>query len=239
MKLRHPWLIRIAAFLGALVVRCWIGSLRYRYQPLGPNVDPHQPGATQRIIYAFWHENLLLLAYQYGRPDIYVLISKHADGQLITEIAERLGFRSVRGSATRGGVQAVREMITRAGQDAHLAITPDGPRGPRREVQMGVVYLAAQTGLPIVPIGISFDRPWRARSWDRFALPRPGSRARTVTGALIHVPADADREQLERYRQRLEQAMHEVSRIADEWIASGVCPTSLAGGLEEKGPQAA
>jgi lysophospholipid acyltransferase (LPLAT)-like uncharacterized protein len=224
MKLRHPWFIRIVAFLGAWLVRCWIGTLRYCYQPLGPNVDPHRPEMNQRVIYAFWHENLLLLAYQYGRPDIYVLISTHADGQLITEIAERLGFRTVRGSATRGGVKAVREMIARAGQSAHLAITPDGPRGPRREVQMGVVYLAAQTGLPIVPIGISFDRPWRANSWDRFALPRPWSRARTVTGQLIHVPTDADREQLEAYRQRLEQSLREVSRIADRWAESGTWP---------------
>jgi lysophospholipid acyltransferase (LPLAT)-like uncharacterized protein len=227
MRLRHflrrPWVLRTLAILGAWLIRCWIGTLRYAYRPLGPNVDPHQPGLHQRIIYAFWHENLLLLAYQYGRPDIRVLISEHADGQLITEIAERLGFRTVRGSRTRGGRKAMMEMIRDFGDD-HIAITPDGPRGPRREVQPGLVYVAAKTGKPIVPIGISFDRPWRAKSWDRFCLPRPWSRARCVTGELIHVPADADREQLEAYRKHVERAMEEVSTIADRWVESGEWP---------------
>jgi lysophospholipid acyltransferase (LPLAT)-like uncharacterized protein len=222
---RHPWVIRTLAFFGALAVRCWIGTLRYQYRPLGPNVDPHRAELKQRVIYAFWHENLLLLAYQYGRPDIHVLISEHADGQLITEIAERLGFRSVRGSRTRGGRKAMLEMI-RIAAEAHIAITPDGPKGPRRQVQPGLVYLAAKTGLPIVPIGIGFDRPWRARSWDCFALPRPFRRARTVTGELIHVPADADKEALEAYRQRVEQSMLEVGAIAEHWAESGTLPRS-------------
>jgi lysophospholipid acyltransferase (LPLAT)-like uncharacterized protein len=221
--LRRPWVIRTLAFCGALLIRCWIGTLRYEYRPLGPNVDPHQPGFKQRVIYAFWHENLLLLAYQYGRPDIYVLISDHADGQLITDIAERLGFRTVRGSKTRNGAKAMLEMLRR-GADAHIAITPDGPRGPRRQVQQGVVYLAAKTGMPIVPIGIAFDRPRRARSWDRFALPVAFRRARTVTGELIQVPGDADREQMEVYRQRVERAMHEAGEVAEAWAASGVWP---------------
>lgn len=226
MKLRHPWLIRFAALLGSWFIRGWIGSLRYCYQPLGPNVDPHQVGMKDRVIYAFWHENLLLLAYQYGRPDIHVLISESADGQLITEVAERLGFRTVRGSRKSGSRKAMLQMM-RLGKDDHIAITPDGPRGPRRQVQSGIVYLAAKTGLPIVPIGIAFDRPWRAKSWDRFALPRPGSRARVVTGEYIRVPADADREQMETYRSRLEQAMHAVDAIAENWIATGELPNEL------------
>src|SRR5206468_6190352 len=107
-------------------------------------------------LYAFWHEHLLLPAYHYGRRDIRVLISTHADGQLIAEVCRRLGFGLVRGSTTRGGVEAVRQML-RDGGASHLAITPDGPRGPRRRVQPGVSFLASRTGLPVVPMGIGHD----------------------------------------------------------------------------------
>jgi lysophospholipid acyltransferase (LPLAT)-like uncharacterized protein len=103
----------------------------------------------------------------------------------------------------------------------HLALTPDGPRGPRRRVQPGVVYLAARTGLPVVPIGIAFSGAWRMRSWDRFALPRPYSAAWCVTTEPIRVPADADRAALEEYRLRVERALEEASRAAEAWAARG------------------
>src|SRR5919199_910181 len=127
MKLRHPGLLKAAGLAAAWAVRLWMGTLRYRYRPLGLDVDPNQPGLRGRYIYAFWHENLLLPAYRYGRPDVWVLISQHADGQLIAEVCRRLHFSLVRGSTTRGGVEAVRQML-RAGRECHLAITPDGPR---------------------------------------------------------------------------------------------------------------
>jgi lysophospholipid acyltransferase (LPLAT)-like uncharacterized protein len=214
MKIRQRWLIKALGFAVAWVVKLWIGTLRYRYRPLGPNVDPNQPGFEGRYIYAFWHENMLLLAYQYGRRDIRVLISQHADGQLIAEACRHLKFRLVRGSTTRGGAEAVRQMLRLAG-GSHLAITPDGPRGPRRQVQPGLVYLAAKTGLPIVPIGIAFHRAWRMRSWDRFALPHPWSAAECVTAEPIEVPEDADKEQLEAYRRRIEEAMSRATAAAE------------------------
>jgi lysophospholipid acyltransferase (LPLAT)-like uncharacterized protein len=216
MKIRRTWLIRLIAFIGAYIVRLWISTLRYRYQPLGPNVEPTQPGLHERYLYAFWHENLVLLAYHYARPDVYVLISQHADGELIAEICRRLGFSLVRGSTSRGGVEAVRQML-RVGDGAHLAITPDGPRGPRRHVQLGLVYLAARTGMPIVPIGIGFHQPWRTQSWDRFVLPRPWSVATCVTAPPVTVPTDADKEQLEEFRRRVEETMLCVTAIAEDW----------------------
>jgi hypothetical protein len=198
MKIRRRWLLKAAGFTAACAVRLWVGTLRYRYRPLGPNVDPHHPECRDRYIYAFWHENMLLPAYHYGRSDVYVLISQHADGQLIAEVCRHLGFRTVRGSTTRGGVEAVRQML-RAG----------------RKVQPGLVYLAARTGLPIVPAGFAYDRPWRARSWDRFAMPRPWSLGTCVTGDPIAVPPDVDREGLEHYRRLVEDALLRVTAAAE------------------------
>src|SRR5947209_11259838 len=107
MKIRHPFLIKALGFAAAWTVRLWIGTVRYRYRPLGPNMDPNQPSFKGRYIYAFWHENLIMPAYQYGRPDIWVLISQHADGQLIAETCRHLRFKAVRGSTTRGSVEAI------------------------------------------------------------------------------------------------------------------------------------
>lgn len=222
MKIRHPLLIKAIGWVGAWLIRVWVGTLRYRYYPLGLNVDPWRPGLNSWYIYAFWHENMLLLAYQYGRPDIWVLISQHADGQMIADTCRHLHFNLVRGSTTRGGVEAVRRML-KAGRAAHLAITPDGPRGPRRQVQPGLVYLAARTGLAIVPVGIGYDRPWRLNSWDRFALPRPFSRAVTVTADPISIPPDADKDQLEAFRQRVEAALSEATQRAAIAAENGLC----------------
>jgi lysophospholipid acyltransferase (LPLAT)-like uncharacterized protein len=226
MKIRHTLLIQAVGFAVAWVVRLWIGTLRYRYRPMGANLDPNQPGFQGRYLYAFWHENILVPAYHYGRRDIHVLISEHADGQMIAETCRHLGFRVVRGSATRGGARAIRQMVRRS-RSAHLAITPDGPRGPRRQVQPGVVYLAALTGLPIVPFGIAFERAWRMRSWDRFAVPYPYSAAVCVTAEPIRVPEDLRRDQLESYRLRVQNAMDAATEAAER-IVRGQPPSSEA-----------
>ena len=217
MKIRHPLLIKAMGFAIGWLVRLWIGTLRYRYRPMAANLDPNQLNFHGRYLYAFWHENILVPAYHYGRRDIHVLISEHADGQLIAEACRHLGFRVVRGSATRGGARAVRQMA-RHSRSAHLAITPDGPRGPRRQVQMGVVYLAALTGLPIVPFGIAFESAWRMRSWDRFAVPRPWSGAVCVTAEPVSVPQDIRKDQLEAYRRRVQEAMDTVSEAAERIV---------------------
>jgi lysophospholipid acyltransferase (LPLAT)-like uncharacterized protein len=227
MKLRNKTLIRAVAWAGSWLVRGWMGTLRYDYHPLGPNVDPRRPGIAGRYLYAFWHENLLLPAYCYGRPDINILISQHADGELIAETCGHLHFSVVRGSTTRGGVEALRQMV-RLGKDAHLAITPDGPRGPRRQVQVGAVYLAARTGLPIVPTGIGYARAWRMNSWDRFAVPKPFTLGTVVTTPPIFITPESDRDVLERHRSHVEQAMNHASELAERWAQSGQPPTDVS-----------
>src|SRR5262249_36966311 len=160
-----PLLIRGAAFLAALAVRTWIGTLRYRRFLLGPDADPTTPGQRGRFIYSFWHETLLLPALRYSHTPTKVLISEHADGELIAQACRPLGLGLVRGSTTRGGVKAIREILDLGGK-YHVVVTPDGPRGPRRVVQPGLAYLAARTGLPIVPVGFGYHKAWRLDSWD-------------------------------------------------------------------------
>jgi lysophospholipid acyltransferase (LPLAT)-like uncharacterized protein len=232
MKIRHPFWIKLFALLFSWVIRLWIGTLQYRYRPLGANLSPRRPGLTGRYIYAFWHENLLLLAYHYGHPSIQVLISQHADGELIARVCHHLRFRTIRGSTTRGGMEALRQML-RASRACHIAVVPDGPKGPRRRLQLGAIYLASRTGLPIVAVGIGYDRPWRARSWDRFALPRLWTRACTVTSAPISVPPDLTREQLEDHRQHIQAVMDQVTSMAETWAETGQRPAAATAAMAE------
>lgn len=213
MKLRSPLLIRCIAAVAAFAIWCWISTFRIRVTSLDGRQHPVDP-ATEQFVYAFWHEGLL--APLTTRIKIRMLISQHADGEMIAQICQWLGFGVVRGSTTRGGCAALQNMM-RAGQSnvAHLGITPDGPKGPRRTLQMGVVWVASTTGLPVVLLGIGFARAWRARSWDRFALPVPGSKIYGVLSEPIHVPADLDRAGLERWRLYLEERLLHVTELAE------------------------
>ncbi len=215
MKLRHPWLIKSAGFTIACFVRCWMGTLRYRFHSFGPEVRPLEASTQGRYIYAFWHEYLAQPIFHYGGANVLALISQHADGQILAEVCRHLGLQVTRGSTTRGGVEAIRSILR--GRDAHLGITPDGPRGPRRRLQPGLVYLSARTGMPIVPIGFAFRKSWRLKSWDRFAIPRPWTVATTICGAPISIPPGVDREAIEGYRQAVENAILWATDLAEHW----------------------
>ncbi len=106
----------------------------------------------QSVIFAFWHGRQLMMPLAYRGQQAYVLISQHRDGELIHRIISKFGFRSVRGSTTRGGRAALRQLIKLGRQGVDLIVTPDGPKGPRETVQEGVIYLAKMTQLPIIPV---------------------------------------------------------------------------------------
>jgi lysophospholipid acyltransferase (LPLAT)-like uncharacterized protein len=175
--------------------------------------DPNQ----SRYIYAFWHEGLL--APLATHPKIRVLISQHTDGEVIAQICQRLGIGVIRGSTARGGCQALLEMIRSPDETTHLGITPDGPRGPRRELKPGVVMIASQSGLAIVPVGIGFVRAWRFGSWDRFALPCPGSVMVGVVGDPIFVPRDLDRGAMKQWDKVVEARLLELTQLAEDWAS--------------------
>ncbi len=217
MKLRDPRLIRIVGWLVAVFLMVWRLMVRLRIEPVAKARhldDPHRP----RGIYLFWHETLLAMVAL--RMPGNVMISKHADGELIAQACHHLGIGTVRGSTTRGGGLALIEMARRAKAEAtDLAITPDGPKGPRRRVQAGVVSLAGHTGRPVVPVGMGFTWAWRARSWDRFVLPLPFGRITYLAAEPIQVPDGLDRDGLEEYRLRIEASALAVSAEAERWAA--------------------
>jgi Kdo2-lipid IVA 3' secondary acyltransferase len=163
---------------------------------------------TQPMIWTFWHNRMFvlpLLRDRYARHRTgAVLTSASEDGEIIAAVMNRFGLKSVRGSSSRRGTTALLALTgtLEAGED--VAVTPDGPRGPRYKLGPGVVFLAQQTGAAILPIHIEYSRAVRLKSWDRFMIPLPFAQVRIVCDELIFAARDAD---TEAERARIEQLM--------------------------------
>ncbi|MGL6226128.1 MAG: lysophospholipid acyltransferase family protein [Thermoguttaceae bacterium] len=216
----HPLLLKTAGFLGSSAVRSWMSTLDYQVAYYDPVVDPAYANDGQHRIYLFWHEYILVPLYLRRNCNLTMLLSQHRDGHVLEQVANIFGFDCVRGSSYRGGVQAIRQMMEAAGS-GHLTITPDGPRGPRRKLAIGAIYLASKLQFPLVLLGTGIQKPWRMKSWDRFAVPRPCSRVRLVVSPDIWVPQQANREVLEHFRQKTETLMNDLCGLADDWAESG------------------
>lgn len=219
MKLNQPIVTRIISWPLLMLIRGWMRTLRYRIWYHAPAVDP-VVAVGKPHIYLMWHEYTLLPLYLRASPNFSLLLSQHRDADILYRISKLAGMDPVRGSSFRGGSQALLK-LTEVVKKKHLAITPDGPRGPRRRVAQGAIYLSSKLGVPIVCVGLAYHQPWRLRSWDRFAIPKPFRRASCVMSEAIQVPPDLDREGIEHWRQKVEQRMNELSAEAQDWADSG------------------
>lgn len=219
MSDKLPLSTRLLGRLTAWGIHSWMSTQNYRAFFYDPTNDPRLGTAEPRI-YPFWHEYILVPLHLRAHCDIVILLSRHKDADLLADVAGRLGYGSVRGSTTRGGAAALLEM-TRHGKGSHLALTPDGPQGPRRQMASGAIFLASISGMPIVPMGFGMANPRRTKSWDRFAFPRLFSRIRCVIGHSIQIPSDLSRDQLEDARLMVERKMTELTIEAEEWAEAG------------------
>ncbi|MEK7369100.1 MAG: lysophospholipid acyltransferase family protein, partial [Planctomycetota bacterium] len=133
----------------------------------------------------------------------------------IARVIKNMGFGVVRGSSTRGGAGAMINMVKEAENGRFLAVTPDGPRGPREAAQSGIIFLAKKTGLPILPIGLGYSNCWRLPSWDGFRIPKPFSRVVLAFGEPIRIPPELREEELEDCRRKLEKSLNSLSAEAE------------------------
>lgn len=180
--------LAIVPRLAALLIRLLGATLRYedRFEPATtPRIPGDRiPGPT---VYAFWHRSLLVCAHHFRGCNIAILISRSFDGELIARTVERLGFRAIRGSSSRGGPTALKHMAE-AYRAGHIcAFTVDGPRGPAMIAQPGAVHLAQLVGAPWLGAFSALpERAWTLNSWDRFLIPKPFSRVVLTWPAHIH-----------------------------------------------------
>ncbi|MGH7623367.1 MAG: lysophospholipid acyltransferase family protein, partial [Gemmatimonadaceae bacterium] len=146
------------------------------------------------VILILWHGQMLPLLYAHRNEGVAVLISEHADGELIAQIVRRLGCTTVRGSTSRGAARALIGLTRAAERGSDLAITPDGPRGPEKSVAPGALIVAHRTGVPMIAMAASPSSCWRLRSWDRFMVPRPFARIRVAYSDAVYVEASDSHE---------------------------------------------
>ncbi|MEX0819465.1 MAG: lysophospholipid acyltransferase family protein [Pirellulaceae bacterium] len=220
MKINSKLITKAGGFLGASVVRTWMGTLDYQAAMYDPSVDPIHPRFRGPVIFLQWHEYLPALFYLRGNCNTAMLLSQHQDAEFLGQAARHMGFRTIRGSTTRGGVAALRT-IFRTGRSMNLAITPDGPKGPRRTLAQGAIYLSSRLQIPLIAVGVGYDRAWRMNTWDRFAIPKPYARTRIVASPMIQIPPDLDRGAIEHHRQRVERLLNAITDEAEAWATSG------------------
>ena len=187
-----PWSARVALFFGRGVLRAL--GMTWRIHLV--NTDPMTAlrKAKQGFIFSLWHGQLLPLLWHHRDEGVVVLISEHRDGEMVARAATSLGFGLIRGSSTRGADRALISIIRELEAGKEVAITPDGPKGPNQKFAPGALVAAQRAGSFIVPLGVTADRAWRLKSWDRFMIPKPFARVTIAYGDPTKVSATSPRE---------------------------------------------
>ncbi len=180
-----------SALLGAAVrvlARTW--RVRELRQGGGDIVRQHE----RPVIFCLWHCELLCHMWNFRKLGIVVLISEHGDGEMAARAATSMGYRTIRGSSRRGAERALLALAREVEGGAHVAVTPDGPRGPAESFAPGALIAAQRSGAPIVLLRAVADRAWRLRSWDRFIIPKPFARVTIYVSEPVPVRASSLRE---------------------------------------------
>ncbi len=202
------------AWLAALYIR--LVHLTTRWAVVRPPATERHLSSGRPFIACFWHGRMLLMrAALAPGAAIHILISEHRDGVMIARALAALGIRTVAGSSKRGGFAALRSMQRLLAEGESVAITPDGPRGPRMRAKMGAIKAAQLAGVPLLPISGAAKRRRVLGSWDRFCLAFPFGRGVIVWGEPIEVPRAAGDADIERLRLMLEDRLNEMTAEAD------------------------
>ena len=204
----------LAGFAGRYVLDGLLGTVRFRVTTEQPHLDIIKAGGS--VIYALWHGRLLPLTYFHRFQRITTIISRSGDGEYIARVVERWGYDTARGSSSKGGSEALRELVRAAQRGSSLAITPDGPRGPRQKLKAGVLTAAQLTGLPIVPMSGAATRAWWLEGWDRFLVPKPFATMYVCYGRPVYVDRSAAAGELGALERELEATLNELTDRADD-----------------------
>ena len=172
-----------------------------------------------KAVAAFWHQRFFGVIGYVKKFSVYApsaIISRSADGEIIAQLALRLGFRPIRGSSSRGGRQALSAIVDDLALNQVAAHAVDGPQGPKGVVKAGLIKMAQLSGAAIIPVYVSMNRAWRFNSWDRFLIPKPFSRIVLEWGDPIFVPQEMDPDAFENFRLDVERKMEEGYTKVDQ-----------------------
>jgi lysophospholipid acyltransferase (LPLAT)-like uncharacterized protein len=221
VKIRSRWLNWLIAAAVVSVCRVLFRTLKIHYCVGAPHTNPYDRDRPEGFIYCVWHDAIAypMFAGQHFRT--VALVSKNTDGSHLARGLKMLGIGLVRGSSSRNGAAAIRELL-RLPSNTHVVLTPDGPRGPRRKTKPGMVFIAARSGRSIVPTAFSAKKSWKIRgSWTTLSIPKPFTTVYALSGKPILVPANSTTEQLAIIETQVQQAMDDLSRQAEALVNGG------------------
>jgi lysophospholipid acyltransferase (LPLAT)-like uncharacterized protein len=216
---RKHLLEAVAPPLVHVYIRLLHATMRWEYRNRQAQERARREGG--QYILAFWHSRFLLMPYGYPDRRCVVLLSRHRDARMLARVIAGFHLEAAYGSSTAGGAAGLREILRRVRDGYDVAVAPDGPRGPRRRAKAGVVAMAKLTGLPVLPIAYSAGRARRLVSWDRTLVPRLFSRGLFVYGEPLRVRRDADRDEQESTRRRIERELDRLTDLADRETGLG------------------
>ncbi len=208
---------RRARFYGA-IIHAVVASLGRSLRVQASGLPEEFPGGA---ILVGWHGRTLIGIQLFKGRRYWAMISQSLDGEMQDRIFTGFGFRTIRGSTGRGGARAAAEAIRRLREGGSLVFTPDGPRGPSRVVQDGLVLLARKSGVPVYAVGSSARRRWLAPTWDRYMVPLPFTRLFAVIGPPMTLAPDATEEEQEAFRQKVEADLNRVEQLAEAQAGHG------------------
>jgi lysophospholipid acyltransferase (LPLAT)-like uncharacterized protein len=163
-------------------------------------------------LFAIWHSDLLPLAYVFRNKNFSVIVSSSRDGIRASAVAEKWNYSIIQGSSTRDGFSAYRQCIRSLQNNRNIAITTDGPKGPRGVVKSGIAHLCAMTKAPVLPIAIHPSKFWKLKSWDRMLIPKPFAKLTIKTGEIITSGnLDTSETSIELSRKKIEENLHAIS----------------------------
>ncbi|NMB73627.1 MAG: lysophospholipid acyltransferase family protein [Myxococcales bacterium] len=214
---RAGWGRRLLALLAFAIARLLLATLRLRVLHPERLARAREEGeGGQPLLYAFWHGRQLGLFRANPEKHLAVMASLSRDGALQAVVCRRFGLTVVRGSSSRGGLQALRGLAERLRAGVSVGLAVDGPRGPAEEAKPGILALASRLHCPVVPITIGYSRCGvLRRAWDRFRIPAPFARAVVVYGEPMRVPRTASREELVRLAGELTARLRSITAEAD------------------------
>ncbi|MFZ0799008.1 MAG: lysophospholipid acyltransferase family protein [Terriglobales bacterium] len=209
------WLISWASYLAiALIGPTLRYSISWEEPPTPPDATFEKP-----VIYSFWHRAVFASAWLWRKTGIAVMVSRSFDGEYIARTIEKLGFVAVRGSSSRGGVQALLGLKNRLERGTPVAFTIDGPRGPKYVAKPGPVLLSRASAVPMAAFYVALSDAWVLHTWDALMIPKPFSKALVRFSAKVQVPAASEDVQMAEFYRQLQAALERVTRFAEEHVA--------------------
>lgn len=209
---RQRVVLRVVPCLGSLVAKCILATCRYVVRGKHHYTEAAAAGP---VLIAIFHESALFAPYHFRHTNFHGMTSQSFDGELAARLLRHFGIGAVRGSSTRGGSEALKNIAIAMQHVGTVGFTIDGPKGPWRTAKPGMSVLAARTGRPVAPMAFAATRAKRLRTWDRFPIPLPFSRIYMLCGPPIPPPATSSAEDIERHRQHLEAVMNALHREVD------------------------